>query len=254
MLSCRVLCLLAIVLCCVGVTHAAASGHEELVKGAQQKFKETLRLKGECEEATKATRQAGEEAERFVLHNKDKLKTIAADPEEVKKTKIEGQELIENATKAAEKAKEVRDETITSKEKTYENVALYLLQDTEAAEKAVKDAESAIFDANTAIEVAETNAERVKTLLQELDDAVVAAKEKEKQVESQPHPQTNKTSLGEQQGHTEGNQTEQTQKEKQRQHYRSTVTINIHGDNLDALLSGAANNSGMALNDGSSSP
>ncbi|ORC82788.1 uncharacterized protein TM35_000841050 [Trypanosoma theileri] len=252
MLPCRVLCLLVIVLCCVGVTHAGASGHAERVKEAEAKVDETLRLKEECEEATKAVTEAGLAAQRFAHATEINRVAIAADPNEVNKTKSEGLKFIENTTKAAKKAEEVRDRTTDSIKDTRDN-SFILGAKMEEAEQAADNAESATRDATSAIETAETHINGVKKVLKELEDAVAAAEKKEKQVEAQPQEQTNETSLGEQQGHTEGNQTEQTQ-EKQKQHYRSTFTINIHGDNLDALLNGAANKSGMALNDGSSSP
>ncbi|ORC93055.1 uncharacterized protein TM35_000023810 [Trypanosoma theileri] len=252
-LSCRVLCLLAIVLCCVGVAPAASHGMLSPVELAKKKVEETLRLKGECEEATNAVTEAALAAQRFAHNTEIHLVTIAADQKEVEKRKSEGLQFIDNTTKAAEKATEVRDKTTASVKETRDN-SIFLREKAEEAEQAADNAESATRDATSAIETAKTHINGVKKVLKELDAAVAAAKEKEKQVESQTQEQTNKTSLDEQQGHTEGNKAEQTQKEKQRQHYRSTVTINIHGDNLDALLNGAANNSGMALNDGSSSP
>ncbi|ORC83149.1 uncharacterized protein TM35_000771110 [Trypanosoma theileri] len=261
MLSCRVLCLLAIVLCCVGVAHAASS-HTEFVKEAQEKVKETSGLKAQCEEATKAAREAADEALVFFAATNKTLETIAADPNEVEKTKSKGRKLIEKATQAAEKAEQVRAKTSESATQTDGKVELFLTGvEKENALKAVVEAESAARDAVEHIDAAKTHAELVEGVLQKLDDAVAAAKEKkkeemkqekEKQVNSPAQPLSKDPSLGEPQGHTEGNQAEQTQG-KQKQHYRSTVTINIHGDNLDALLNGAANNSGMALNDGSSS-
>ncbi|ORC90351.1 uncharacterized protein TM35_000081490, partial [Trypanosoma theileri] len=257
-LSCRVLFLLAIVLCCVGVAHAT-SGHAEFVKEAQEKFRETLRLNEECEKVATSTEDAAHKAQAFAEEILLSLQIIAADPEEVKKRKSEGREFIDNTTQAAAEARKVASKTSESAEETFEKATLGLLRENaEAAFKAVEDADKAVHAANTAIENAETHAKRVEEAINQLDAAVVAAKKKEeKQLETQQHPQTKETSLGEQQGHTDGNKTEQTQekqKEKQKQHYRSTFTINIHGDNLDALLNGAANNSGMALNDGSSSP
>ncbi|ORC93047.1 uncharacterized protein TM35_000023730 [Trypanosoma theileri] len=254
MLSCRVLCLLAIVLCCVGVAHAAASSYEELVKEAREKVKETLRLNAECAKATNAATEAAHAAQLFALEIGKKLETIAANPDDVNKTKSKGRELIEKATQAAGEAEKVRDQTTAIK--TAAVTAAVLFEDVFVeAEQAADNAEKAVHDANNAIDNAKLHAERVEKVLKDLDAEVVAAaeKKKEKQVESQTQEQTNETSLGEQRGHTEGNQADQKQ-EKQKQHYRSTVTINIRGDNLDALLNGAANNSGMALNDGSSSP
>ncbi|ORC93046.1 uncharacterized protein TM35_000023720, partial [Trypanosoma theileri] len=236
----------------VGVAHAAsAPGHEERVKEAKAKVDETLRLKAECDKVTKAAEDAAYAAQGFAVATENALETIAADPEKVEKTKSEGRKFIENTTQAAERAKEVADQTTDSARKV-DDISIYFVGQAEEqmrAEEAAKDAENAARAANTAIENAETHAKRVDEAIKKLDAAVAAAaeKEKEKQVEPQPQEQTNETSLGEQQGHTEGNKTEQTQKEKQRQHYRSTFTINIHGDNLDALLNGGANNSGMAL-------
>ncbi|ORC90347.1 uncharacterized protein TM35_000081450, partial [Trypanosoma theileri] len=211
MLSCRVLCLLAIVLCCVGVTHAA-SGVSIFVKDARDKIGETLRLKKECEEATNAAREAANEAQRFALDIGKKLKLIAADPDEVNKTKSRGHELIENAVKASKKAEEVRDKTTGSK--TAAETAAYLVAEHDpdvfaAAENAANEVDTAVYAANDAINSAKLHAEEVENLLKKLDDALAAAEKKENQVESQPHPQTNETSLGEQQGHTEGNKAEQ---------------------------------------------
>ncbi|ORC83145.1 uncharacterized protein TM35_000771070, partial [Trypanosoma theileri] len=242
MLPCRVLCLLVIVLCCVGVAHAAATpGVSSLFVQAEEKAKEILKQKEECVIAGKAARKVADEAQQFVVDTKKKLETIAAHPEEVEKTKSKGHELIDKARKAAAEARKVVEVTTAIVEETYDKAGQGLLRgNAEVAEEAAKEADEAKRDAITDIEAAELHAELVEGVLKDLDAAVAAAakKKEEKQVESQPHPQTKETSLGEQQGHTEGNKAEQTQekqKEKQKQHYRSTVTINIHGDNLDAL-------------------
>ncbi|ORC85966.1 uncharacterized protein TM35_000311520 [Trypanosoma theileri] len=256
MLPCRVLCLLAIVFCCVGVAHADALSpyFVNLVKEANELAEKTSKLKVECDNAATAARQAGEEAHVFANEILSSLDKIAADPKEVEERKSKGQKLIDNATKAAEKAEKVRDETSESARAT-EDKAMFPgvpEEKVEGAKKAAEEADKAVQAAINDIDAAKTYAKHVEDALQKLETAVSAAKEKkEKQLESQE--QIKETSLGEQQGLTEGNKVEQTQ-EKQKQHYRSTVTINIHGDNLDALLNGAANNSGMALNDGSSSP
>ncbi|ORC81283.1 uncharacterized protein TM35_001231030, partial [Trypanosoma theileri] len=248
----RVMCLLAVVFCCVGLAHAASGGTSPLFKEAQEKFKETLRLKKECEKVATSTEDAAHKAQRFAHDTEINLVTIAADPKEVEKRKSEGRKFIDNTTQAAAEARKVADKTTESAEETFGKATHGLLPgNAEAALKAVEDADKAVRAANTAIENAELHAKRVEEVINQLDAAVAAAKKKEeeKQLESQQHPQTKETSLGEQQGHTEGNKTEEThekQKEKQKQHYRSTFTINIHGDNLDALLNGAANNSGMA--------
>ncbi|ORC90346.1 uncharacterized protein TM35_000081440 [Trypanosoma theileri] len=246
MLSCRVLCLLAIVLCCVGVAHAAVPpGALQYVKEAQEKAKETLKLKAECENAANAAREAADKAQQFVVATESGVETIAADPDKVEKRKSEGHELIDKAMKAAAEARKVANRTTDSKIETENKASLARLSAGETdpepeeiveVEKAAEHAESAVRAAGQSADDAEGAAKRVEDVLKKLDAAVVAAAEKkEKQVESQQ-------------------QTQEKQKEKQKQHYRSTVTINIHGDNLDALLNGAANNSGMALNDGSSSP
>ncbi|ORC82790.1 uncharacterized protein TM35_000841070, partial [Trypanosoma theileri] len=293
MLSCRVLCLLAIVLCCVGVAHADPAASQRSVgqvDGKAELVEKTKKLKAECEEVGEAARKAAHAAQEFVDTTKKNLETIAANPDNVEKTKSEGDELIENAMKAAKKAEELAEQTRESATKTEEIVTLLRGQENYGAREAMIVAYKAADDAFKHADDATICAYNVKKVLQKLDDAVAAAKEKEeeKQVQPQPQPQeqtnetslgeqqghaegnqteqkeekqvasqtqeqTNETSLGEKHGHTEGNQTEQTQ-EKQKQHYRSTFTINIHGDNLDALLNGAANKSGMALNDGSSSP
>ncbi|ORC83153.1 uncharacterized protein TM35_000771150 [Trypanosoma theileri] len=208
MLSCRVLCLLAIVLCCVGVAHADPALPSQLVEEAKTLAEETSKLKVECDNAAKAARQAANEAFVFAHVTKTNLVTIAADPNEVEKTKSEGLKFIENTTKAAEEAERVRDETITSKDKAEEAIFLVFpdaVDDETVPEEiapsmnAVKDAERAISTANDDIGAAKLHAEEVKNVLQQLDAAVAAAKEreKEKQVESQPQPQEqrNETSL-----------------------------------------------------------
>ncbi|ORC93361.1 uncharacterized protein TM35_000012380 [Trypanosoma theileri] len=261
MLSCRVLCLLAIVLCCVGVARADASAASlpqyvmKYVEQAKKLAEETKELKEKCEKATETAREAAYEAQRFVVSTRNELETIAADPKKVMETKSKGYELIDKAMKAAVEAGELANKTTDSERETDDNVSVVqtyaeehkhsVPKEIKDAEEAVKDAQNAVYNAKDAEGMAHTHANDVKNVLKELDAAVAAAEKKEKQLESQ------------QQGHTEGNKTEETQekqKEKQKQHYRSTFTINIHGDNLDALFNGGANNSGMALNDGSSNP
>ncbi|ORC85965.1 uncharacterized protein TM35_000311510 [Trypanosoma theileri] len=241
MLPCRVLCLLAIVFCCVSVTHANAHGKSPYVELARKKVEETLKLKEECERITTATTDAAHKAQAFAEEIKANLETIAADPKEVEKRKIEGRKFIENTTQAAAEAKEVADKTTESATETKNKV--FALPDEEEkmkAEDAAEEAENAARVVKEAEDRANTYVKLVEDALQKLDDEVAAAKEKkEKPVETQAQEQTRET---------------QEKQEKQKQHYRSTVTINIHGENLDALLNGAANNSGMALNDGSSSP
>ncbi|ORC82784.1 uncharacterized protein TM35_000841010 [Trypanosoma theileri] len=115
MLSCRVLCLLAIVLCCVGVTHAASiPGQAGRVEEAQEKAKEVLKQKEECLNAGEAARKAAHEAQLFVDTTKKNLKTIAADSKEVEKTKNKGNELSENAMKAGGEAEKVAEQTTKS--------------------------------------------------------------------------------------------------------------------------------------------
>ncbi|ORC83148.1 uncharacterized protein TM35_000771100 [Trypanosoma theileri] len=331
MLSCRVLCFLAIVLCCVGVAHANAATprvskhvNEEVLKPVEK----TKQLKAECENATNAAKEVADEAQRFVNTTLKELETIATNPEEVEKTKSEGQKLIEKARKAEREAEKVAEQTTNSIKASEDIVGV--LRDINEYPDTVVAAQKVIEDAFLAVDVAYEHADKarmcgveVRIVLQKLEAAVAAAKEKkeekqvesqaqehtnktsldeqqshtegnkteqtqETQVETQPQEQTNETSLGEQQGHTEGNQAEQTQEkqvepqpqpqeqtnetslgeqqghtegnkteetqERQEHPSRSNATINIHGDNLGPLLNGGANNSGMALNDGSSSP
>ncbi|ORC93058.1 uncharacterized protein TM35_000023840 [Trypanosoma theileri] len=267
MLSCRVLCLLAIVLCYVGVTHAdpASGGKLEFVKEAQEKATETLKLKAECEEATKEATAAAHAAQLFAEETKANLEKIAADPKEVEKTKIEGLKFIENAKKAAEKAKKVRDETITSKDDT-ESKAFFAKMlagvtdqqpEIAAAMKAADAAQDAITNANDAIDVANVHANNVESVLRKLDDAVAAAEKKkeEKQVETQAQQQTNETSLGEQQGHTEGNKTEQTQEaQSSSSSSHSSDAPDVRETSAIPLPTNATITNGITQNDGSSSP
>ncbi|ORC90349.1 uncharacterized protein TM35_000081470 [Trypanosoma theileri] len=224
MLPCRVLCLLAIVLCCVGVAHAAAgpsTGMNKYVEDARELAEETKKLKVECEKAGTTARQAADEAQLFVFSTKDQIKTIAADPEKVNKTKIQCHELIDKAMKAAAEARIVGSKTTDSLTKTETAASIGLPpEDAKAAMEAAGEADKAVRVAGEYADDAVGAAQRVGNILKELDAEVAAAEKKE----------------------------------KQKQHYRSTFTLNIHGDNLDALLNGAANNSSMALNDGSSSP
>ncbi|ORC83150.1 uncharacterized protein TM35_000771120 [Trypanosoma theileri] len=207
MLPCRVLCLLAIVLCCVGVVHANAAapavltGHEERIKEAQEKVKETLRLKEECEKVIKAAEDAAYAAQVFAVTTENNLETIAADPEKVEKTKSEGRKFIDNTTQAAERAKEVADQTTASAKETYDISVLFVGQEEEQmkAEEAAENAENAARAVKEAEDRAITYVKLVEEAIKKLDAAVVAAKEKEKekQVEPQPQPQeqTNETSL-----------------------------------------------------------
>ncbi|ORC90352.1 uncharacterized protein TM35_000081500, partial [Trypanosoma theileri] len=202
MLSCRVLCLLAIVLCCVGLTHAAPAngGMAKFIEQAREKVKETLRLKEDCANVATTAREAANEAFVFARETESKLATIAADPNEVEKTKTKGRKLIENATKAADNAKEVAENAIQSATQTESEADLYLKEGERAdALKAAEEADKAAHAAITDIEAAKTHANDVENVLQKLDAEVAAAEKKEKQLESQPHRQTKETSLGEQQ-------------------------------------------------------
>ncbi|ORC93050.1 uncharacterized protein TM35_000023760 [Trypanosoma theileri] len=199
-LSCRVLCLLAIVLCCVDVTHAAASQRSVgQVDGKTEFVEKTKKLKEECEKATKDAKEAAYAAQEFFDTTKVKLKIIAANPNEVEETKSKGHELSEKAMKAAKKAGEVAEQTTKRIPETKELVRIYLTgEQAEAANEAIKEAEKAALDAEQHAEKAVKLAYLVLELLQQLDAAVVAAKEKEeeKQVEpqTQPQEQTNETS------------------------------------------------------------
>ncbi|ORC93057.1 uncharacterized protein TM35_000023830, partial [Trypanosoma theileri] len=179
MLSCRVLCLLAIVLCCVGVAHAGASGQEGRVEEAREKAKEVLKQKEKCDKVTKAALKAADEAQVFVDTTLKKLETIAADPEEVKRTKIKGDELVENAMKAAEKANEVAEQTIKSMAAPRDLVNILRGQDdydlSTSVEKLIKDAEKAADDAIIHADKASMCIGKVVSVLQKLDAAVVAA-------------------------------------------------------------------------------
>ncbi|ORC85983.1 uncharacterized protein TM35_000311690, partial [Trypanosoma theileri] len=267
MLPCRVLCLLAIVFCCVGVAHANAQTSSKIVTLAE----ETSKLKEECEEAGTAAKNAAREASSFVSVIEQHLKTVPANPKEAEAKKQKGIELIQKARAAADNAKQLAEKTYAKSNQSLveaetarrsEESNNSLLEEIATAIKAAEAAKNASSNAHAAATEASTTAQRLQDAVDKLEVPVSAAKEKEKeeqmkqenekQVESQAQEQTNETSLVEQQSHTEGNQAEQTEEQKQRS--RSTVTINIHGDNLDSLLNGAANKSGMALNDGSSSP
>ncbi|ORC82797.1 uncharacterized protein TM35_000841140, partial [Trypanosoma theileri] len=203
MLPCRVLCLLAIVLCCVGVAHAesAADDYPDSFQGfverARKIVNKTLRLKEECVNAGMAALKAADEAQLFVDTTKEKLENIAADQEEVKRTKIKGDELIENAMKAAEKAKELADKIFESKTENEKKTAVLFQEELDKAREVFKDAENAAHDAEQHAEKAVKLAFLVLEVLQKLEAAVAAAKEKgkEKQVEPQPQEQTNETSL-----------------------------------------------------------
>ncbi|ORC85964.1 uncharacterized protein TM35_000311500 [Trypanosoma theileri] len=197
MLPYRVLCLLALLFCCVGVAHAASHDRSELVKEAQQKAKETSSLKEECVKATKAAEDATHEAERFALDIEKKLETIAANPEEVNRTKSEGLKLIDKAREVATEAIEVAVRTSDSAKKTEDIINSPGGQrDAEAAMKVIEEAESAVIEAYKHADNARLRAIDVEDVLEKLDAAVAAAKEKEeKQLESQAQEQTNETSL-----------------------------------------------------------
>ncbi|ORC93048.1 uncharacterized protein TM35_000023740, partial [Trypanosoma theileri] len=203
MLPCRVLCLLAIVLCCVGVAHAAAASGENVGRfdntEVHEQVEKIKKLKAECEEVGEAARNAAHEAQRFVDTTKKNLKTIAAVPEEVEETKIKGDELSEKAMKAAEKAEELAKRTRESATQIEDIVRLLQGEETFGAREAMIVAYKAADDAFKHAEDATICAYDVKDVLQKLEAAVAAAveKEEEKQVEpqTQPQEQTNETSL-----------------------------------------------------------
>ncbi|ORC93056.1 uncharacterized protein TM35_000023820 [Trypanosoma theileri] len=265
MLSCRVLCLLAIVLCCVGVAHAAAAAASlpshvmEIVDQAKKLAEGTKELKEKCVKAGEAARQAGEEAHVFAHETKTNLETIAADPPKVEETKSKGLKLIDKVMKVAEDAENVANKTTDSERETDEKANLVLLsvpnpetppEEIKGVLKEVEDAQKAVREAAEEIDAAKTYANKVKDALQDLEAAVVAAKEKkEKQVETQTQEQTNETSLDEQQGHTEGNQAEQTQETQS-----SSNAPDVHETSAIPLPTNATITNGTKRNDGSSSP
>ncbi|ORC83141.1 uncharacterized protein TM35_000771030 [Trypanosoma theileri] len=239
MLPCRVLCLLAIVLCCVGVVTEAAD-YSQSPAGMYVKAlripQEALKLKEECEKAGKDAEKAADSAYNFVATLLANIEAVAADPARVKKERRKGHELITKAEQASAKARKEGDKTTDSAtgtksmdtssleqaKKYYENGKNKLTETVNSfnkAIKAVKDAEHAARYAKKHADRAEEAAERVKDVLKKLDAAVAEAEKKkkeekvkkEKQVESQPQEQKKDTSLGGQQGHTEGNKSEQTQ-------------------------------------------
>ncbi|ORC85984.1 uncharacterized protein TM35_000311700, partial [Trypanosoma theileri] len=247
MLPYRVLYLLALLFCCVGVTHAAVQPHmKSFLEESEKKAKETWRLKEECEKATRAAEKAAEKANVFAGNIKAKVKALAADPKMVEKTRSEGRELIENARKAAAEARKVADQTKASADVTIfkgssarkqaqehyktatkeaEKAKFADMKTTEKAIQAAEDAEKAVSTARRFADTADAAITNVEDAIKKLDAEVTAAAEKkkkeqmkqenEKQVESQGQKQTKDPSLAVQQGQTAGNKTEQTQSHTQ---------------------------------------
>ncbi|KAH9588724.1 hypothetical protein LSM04_001736 [Trypanosoma melophagium] len=116
MLSCRALCLLVIVLYCVGVANANAANPQagfvaERLKRVHKIAGETVKNKVECEKVMKSAQDAARNARAFVAGVKNSLQELAANPTEVENKKKKGYELIKKAMKAANKAETVCEKT-----------------------------------------------------------------------------------------------------------------------------------------------
>ncbi|ORC85978.1 uncharacterized protein TM35_000311640, partial [Trypanosoma theileri] len=109
-----VLCVLALLFCCVGVTHAADPQHTaRMVKKAHEMAKETMKLKEECVKISTAAKEAAVKAQIFAVVTDKDLKANSMNTSEMEKKIVEGQELINNAMKAAKNTREVADKTNT---------------------------------------------------------------------------------------------------------------------------------------------
>ncbi|ORC85975.1 uncharacterized protein TM35_000311610 [Trypanosoma theileri] len=127
MLPYRVLCLLAIVLCCVGVTHADDVKRTSIIlEEARDRGEKTSKLKEECDRAGKEAEEAAHNATVFAQRIESSVDKIAVDPKEVEKKKLEGDALIKKARRAAAKAREVAQRTEKSATETHHN-AMYAL-------------------------------------------------------------------------------------------------------------------------------
>ncbi|KAH9598489.1 hypothetical protein LSM04_000873 [Trypanosoma melophagium] len=295
MLSCRVLCLLAIVLCCVGVANANADPQAKSIAGTLKKAhdmaKESSNLKEECETATEAAEDAAAKAAGFAITIQSRLTNGAVNISDVDKKKEEGNQLIDRATKAAEKAKglasktsQVADdvfvtaaseiETAKQRDESFQKMVdaeLHAMNETNMAtietitEAVSKNLTTASVKAYAAAQSVETAVKEVEEAIKKLVAAVAAAEQKKKEptkaerenMDSQARPQTQDPTAAGQQGQTEGSKTQQTEekrKDAQGQRSRRTITLNVRGENLDSLFNYAANKSGMALHDSSSIP
>ncbi|ORC80442.1 uncharacterized protein TM35_001601000, partial [Trypanosoma theileri] len=202
-LPCRVLCLFAIVFCCVGVVHAdAVQDTSDMYVKVLWIVDNTPKLKGKCNNAGKAAKDAAEKADVFATTIKANIKTLASNPAEVVQKKKKGREIIKEANDAAEKARKEAKETAASvtgtrsidisaleKERLhYESLTdstgnikfPFMVKEIKAAIQAVKDAEKAVSTAESHADNATEAAKRVKDVLRELDAAVAAEAEKKK--------------------------------------------------------------------------
>ncbi|ORC85979.1 uncharacterized protein TM35_000311650 [Trypanosoma theileri] len=188
MSPCRVFCLLAIVLCCVGVTHAAdPQSTSRFVVMAEQNSK----MKEECENVTKVAEEAARNAYFFVYTTKNTLEQIVANPAEVETTKQKGIELIKTANEAAESARKVAQKTDQQSERDFleaegarereEMLGKTVPKEIEAAVDATHEAQKAFAAAYAAATEAETNAKLLEEFMKQLEDAVADAEEKKKE-------------------------------------------------------------------------
>ncbi|KAH9588736.1 hypothetical protein LSM04_002797 [Trypanosoma melophagium] len=271
MLSCRVLCLLLIVLYCVGVanananvTNAQARHTAERLKKAHKMVDQTLKNKVECRKAVLAAENASRSANAFAGVVKNSQQKLAAKPTEVAKKKKKGEEFI----KIAEKASEIAN---TVGERTYEHAEdiLHIVFEARDAAETYGDSfrqqvdtlltdtkmnmETIMTNAQTAAKEAHEESRQVHTAVTDVKAAVKEVKDAIKNLEAA----TKDPTVAGQQGQTEGTKTQQTEengKDAQGQSSRTTVTVNIRGESLDVFVNDAANKSGMALHDSSSIP
>ncbi|ORC85977.1 uncharacterized protein TM35_000311630 [Trypanosoma theileri] len=261
MLSCRVFCLLAIVFCCVGVTHANYVQHTSyMYMKAQLVVHETPKRKLNCEKASKDAQEAAQNANNFATEIENNLKTLTANSTEVEQKKTEGRELIKKAEESAEKAKKEATNTVRATDtrdiSAFEKERLHyelqkdkfriMIRTFNEAIQAVKDAKKAADDAESHADDAKEAAKRVRDVIKKLEAAVSPAKEKKKdeltkQVESQPKEQTMDTFFADQQGHTEGNKTLQSQEQMQ----EPTITKTPPQRNAGSVTVGAHDTRGL---------
>ncbi|ORC85980.1 uncharacterized protein TM35_000311660 [Trypanosoma theileri] len=176
MLSCRVFCLLAIVLCCVGVSSSsaavngapgAASGgarsnqkrledwrerssqsyaqwangtlHQVLAAGKMAE--QTLKMKTECAKVGETADVAARDVDVFAITLKNSIETVAAKTSEVEQNKEKGRELIKKAEEAAEKAREFADKTEAHSDQTFVKAASALEETNKFNERYSKEME-----------------------------------------------------------------------------------------------------------------
>ncbi|ORC85982.1 uncharacterized protein TM35_000311680 [Trypanosoma theileri] len=128
MLSCCVLCPLAIVLCCVGVAYAAAqlegwqkrdidivtsvakNAYIWIVK-ADEAFAEIVKVTDECKSVARSTKTAARRAETFARSVERLLKRVESNPPKVTQKRAEGDEVIKEAKDAAVLARNTAKKT-----------------------------------------------------------------------------------------------------------------------------------------------